>query len=534
MLYASIPLLISMLHAGSPAGAASELQLVAAGVVSHAEFEEGRWERVGGHLVGRGTGQVLLSKHRIATGSFEVSARLSIDELGATAAALMLGEDSYFGLDGVDGRPFVSGKIFGGKLRFVSSEPAPISARREFDLTIRREEDGPVRIEIDGQPCFEFAHAGTIGPFGFSPWLSTMRIASFSIQGRLESMPPLPNATEVFRADERYAAYRVPVLLSLEDGSLLAFAEARDGLAELAGNDIVLRRSTDGGLSFGERQLVAEDGENSLTNPCVVELPALHELLLMYQRYPVGLLPSQIEPELGPRSCRTFMSRSRDGGASWSAARDLTHSLKWREEVTTLATGPGHGIVLRRGKHAGRVLMPINQGPIGAWHVFAGYSDDAGESWELGAPAPVGRHARATEVQVVELADGRVLMNGRSVGGTHRRLSSISEDGGESWSRLTPIEELPDPPCSGSIVRYSDPTEEEPGLLLFANPATPYGRRLGTLFVSIDEGQSWKLSRRIQRGWFGYCSLARLPGERIGCLYEGDAGRVIRLARIEL
>ncbi|MFT4539346.1 MAG: sialidase-1 [Planctomycetota bacterium] len=525
-----LPLLLLPLASSTTA---SDLQLIVSGVVSHAEFEEHRWTREDKHLVGSGIGQMLFSKHLVVTGSFHVEAELSIDRLGGTAAAVMLNEDSMFGLDGVDGRMFVNGHMFGGQLRFVSKQAAPIRAGEPFSLSITRNGDGPVQIAIDDVPVFRFKHSGTIGPFGFSPWKSTLRIASLSLHGRLKRTQAIPSSIDLYKPDEHYATYRVPVLLRTEQDSVLAFAEGRDGLAELAGNDIVVRRSSDGGATFGEVELVAEDGGNSLTNPCVVDLPGAGELLLMFQRYPLGVLPSEIEATPGPSSCRTFLTRSKDEGRSWSKARDMTRTLRWRDEVTTMATGPGIGVVLRHGEHAGRVLMPINQGPIGAWHVFAAYSDDAGQNWELGAPAPVNANTRATELQFVELHDGRVLLNARSVGKIHQRLESISDDGGQNWSRLRPIAAMPDPPCSASLLRYADPTDTSPGLILFANPATRFGRRLGSLYASTDEGESWTMTRRIQRGWFGYCSLARLPDDRIGCLYEADAGRTIRLARID-
>ena len=64
-------------------------------------------------------------------------------------------------------------------------------------------------------------------------------------------------------------------------GTVLAFAERRTGLHDHAKNDIVLRRSADGGRTWGDLIVVAEEGDDSLNDPCVVVLDSgrvLHSL----------------------------------------------------------------------------------------------------------------------------------------------------------------------------------------------------------------------------------------------------------------
>ena len=66
----------------------------------------------------------------------------------------------------------------------------------------------------------------------------------------------------------------------------------------------------------------------------------------------------------------------------------ITAAVKRPLEVTSTAAGPGIGIQLGRGKHAGRILMPFNQGPYGKWKVYAVFSDDGGLNWRYGETAP--------------------------------------------------------------------------------------------------------------------------------------------------
>ena len=78
------------------------------------------------------------------------------------------------------------------------------------------------------------------------------------------------------------------------------------------------------------------------------------------------------------------------------------------------------------------------------------FSDDLGSTWKLGgAVGP-----QCDECQVVELADGALMLNIRSYRGNNRRLVSLSKDGGETWSPPMEDEALIEPVCQASIMRH--------------------------------------------------------------------------------
>ncbi len=85
-----------------------------------------------------------------------------------------------------------------------------------------------------------------------------------------------------------YPAYRIPALVATQRGSLLAFAEGRASLREHAENDIVMKRSIDGGKTWGALQVIDEDGTNALNNPTAVVVRETGRVILMYQRYAKG------------------------------------------------------------------------------------------------------------------------------------------------------------------------------------------------------------------------------------------------------
>ena len=178
-----------------------------------------------------------------------------------------------------------------------------------------------------------------------------------------------PELVDVFtRGNDGYPAYRIPSLTVTRGGVLLAFAEGRANLSDHAENDIVLKRSTDGGKNWGPLQIVAEDGTNSLGNPTAVVLRGSGRVLLMYQRYANGFDEHKAEPGLeGPHICRTWVQQSDDEGLTWTPPREITASVKRPTVVTSTATGRGIGIQLARGPNAGRFVMPLNRGPYGKW-----------------------------------------------------------------------------------------------------------------------------------------------------------------------
>ncbi|GMW01760.1 MAG: hypothetical protein AMXMBFR84_28970 [Candidatus Hydrogenedentota bacterium] len=340
-----------------------------------------------------------------------------------------------------------------------------------------------------------------------------------------------------------YQEVRIPSLVCTQTGTLLAFAEGRVIPGDHARNDILLRRSMDNGATWGSIQYVHADPDRVFVNPCSVVLPS-GRVLLMYQSFPHGLHARKIgdsvkllSPGLeGDRISRTLLQWSDDDGVTWSTPRDITAQTKRPAPIISTASGPGIGIVIARGPHKGRVVIPTNEGwwetPGRIFNVFACYSDDNGEMWQIGEIAPRSEGVMGDEVQIVECSDGALLLNSRASFGSHR-LSARSTDGGENWSPLRVESSLPEPRCMGSIFRYSWP-EDGKSRILFANPGNEISRTKGTVRVSYDEGKTWPVSKVVFEGDFAYSCLARLTDHSIGLLYETNDHSRIEFMRFTL
>jgi sialidase-1 len=320
-----------------------------------------------------------------------------------------------------------------------------------------------------------------------------------------------------------YPAYRIPTLITTQRGSLLAFAEGRAALSDHAKNDIVLKRSTDGGKTWGPLQIVDQRGDDALNNPTAVLVRETGRVLLMYQRYASGFDEHNAEQGYeGSHVCRTLVTVSDDDGRTWAAPVEVTRDVKRPTGVTSTASGPGIGIQLLRGEQAGRILIPFNQGPYGEWKAYAVISDDGGRSWRYGDTAPEGSSGHANEVQFVELNDGFVMLNARNQGGEKLRKIAVSRDGGETWSATRTDPALIEPECQASLLRHPGAADPAMDVLLFSNPASPSRRTNGTVRLSRDHGKTWPFARVLYPGSFAYSCLASLPDRSVGCLFERD------------
>lgn len=368
---------------------------------------------------------------------------------------------------------------------------------------------------------------------------------------------PAPDFANVFESGgEGYPSIRIPSLITSAQGTLLAFAEGRVRPSDHAENDIVLKLSSDGGRTWSPLQVIAEDGQNCLNNPQAVVLPDTGRILLVYQVFPNLYHARRMGDDIqvagigydGPTVQRSFIIHSDDDGHTWSAPREITTGVK-RPGAAGHASGPGIGIVLRRGPHKGRIVMPFNETVYPGdglepadrvFHVYAAFSDDAGKTWQYGENAPAdpelpGQAGYGNEVQMIERIDGSVLLNARSAGGPKLRKTAVSTDGGQTWSALTDDPQLPEPNCMAGFLRYADPLDGEESLLLFSSPTDPKRRAVGTIRLSRDEGETWSASRvLVPEGQFAYSSLTRLPGGDVGLLFETEDYDRIDFARFPL
>jgi sialidase-1 len=332
--------------------------------------------------------------------------------------------------------------------------------------------------------------------------------------------PVEPRIVDVFVAgDGGYHTFRIPSVIMNAEGTLLAFAEGRKAAAADSGDiDLVLKRSRDGGATWSALEVIGDNGRDSFSNPCPVIDTRTGHLLLLATRNIGTDREADIIAGRSKGTPRVWIMRSSDHGATWSRPEELTASTK-RADWTWYAVGPGIGIQTS----SGRIVVPANHASAGSGvhrsHVIL--SDDGGRTWRIGGVSVDGTN----ESQVVQLADGRLMLNMRNhpprPDGSFRMVAT-SSDGGESWTTAQPDRVLVEPPAQASIVRLTRESAGERNRLLFSNPASTKRERM-TVRLSYDEGSTWPISRVIHEGPAAYSTLVVLRDARIGLLFErGD------------
>jgi sialidase-1 len=337
-----------------------------------------------------------------------------------------------------------------------------------------------------------------------------------------------------------YFSYRIPALVATRHGAVLAFCEGRRDSASDWGNiDILMRRSTDRGRTFAPPARVAEvDGPKP--------------------QHPVGLANKMVKPEdvgynnptaIAARDAvhllfcldygRMFWQRSTDDGATFSRPVDITAALEplrrdyaWK----VCAVGPGHGIETRDGRLLAPVWLSLAHSPEGHHPsvLTTISSDDGGRRWRAGeiAVTDTPQSHNPSEAELVELADGRIMLNARNESANRNRLVATSRDGLTRWSAPRFDPRLPEPICMASLLRVGG----KHGPLLFANPDNFQNsqRRNVSVRVSDDEGIVWSATRTLEPGRSAYSDLAALNEKEIFCFYErgprdGETPRADRL-----
>ncbi|MGP4016253.1 exo-alpha-sialidase [Saccharopolyspora sp. 5N708] len=340
--------------------------------------------------------------------------------------------------------------------------------------------------------------------------------------------PPFVDEQVLFKEqDFGYACFRIPAVVRTSGGVVLAFAEGRVGDCGDDGDiDIVLRRSTDGGRSWGPQQVVSEGNGSTHGNP----VPIVDE-----RTGRIVVVSTHNGPEPCPNGCDRdpYVQVSGDDGATWSAPREMVEG-KRPEWNFWYATGPVHGIQLVRGPHAGRLVVgashEINDGVhphVYGTHLL--YSDDSGQTWHIGASAAVDDGTIiAQEVTVVELADGRIyaLARERGTDPGHRAVA-ISSDGGETFDKPFRTIDLAMSDVQASTLRLhaTDQGDAENRILVSA-PAHPVAREAMSVRSSYDEGRSWQPWEQGKVFWWGpsgYSDLVALGGGEIALYYEAGA-----------
>lgn len=342
--------------------------------------------------------------------------------------------------------------------------------------------------------------------------------------------------------------YRIPGLVTTNRGTLIAVYDNRyNNSKDLQEDvDIGMSRSTDGGQTWEPMRVILDMGEwggrpqqfNGAGDPCVLYDPFTHTIwvaaLWMSGSAPDQMLWWASKPGMKPEETGQFMLvKSTDDGLTWSPPVNITGQIKtpgWQ----LLLQGPGRGITMKNGTlvFPAQFKADIGQKALdgGAYtcHSTIVYSRDHGQTWQIGS----GAKTNTTEAQVVELADGTLMLNMRDdrnrkdKGETNGRAVAVTADLGKTWTvHPSSNSALPESNCMASLidapVKINGKTQQ---VLFFSNPNNKNERKNMTIKASLDGGLTWPEKLQVElneEAGYGYSCMTMVDENTVGIIYEG-------------
>ena len=345
------------------------------------------------------------------------------------------------------------------------------------------------------------------------------------------------------QAPKGIKSYRIPAIISLKNGNLLAFAEGRvNNSGDFGDINIVLKISKNQGKTWSGLKTIVDYNSLQAGNPA----PVFDEFDPKFPKGRIFLFYNtgnnhENEVRKGNGQREVWFMTSVDGGNSWSVPTNITsqvHKPKffsnginnslsgdWRSCANT----PGHAIQLRNEEYRGRILVPANHSEGEPKSDFTDYSshcfytDDHGISFKISESLPI---LGSNEATAAELPNGHIILNARNQKGTPKcRIVAYSNDGGQSWYSIYFDKNLPDPVCEGSILNFGKLGKTN--LLLFSNAADSVFRDNLTIKTSLDNGKTWnysnlvdKSNNKIKNDFTAYSDLVKISKNKVGIIYE--------------
>ena len=352
--------------------------------------------------------------------------------------------------------------------------------------------------------------------------------------------------TKVF-ASGGASNYRIPSLVVTNDGTVLAFCNDRvDSLKDYADEVALVCAVKKPGKSWSDVKVLSHLSGWSCHIGSAVYDDVVDKVIVTFQRSPVaknefGKYTAEELAELERKKQEAILLAAEKGIVAGSRRlisedRGETFTEETHEVQKTMKThwdgtqhpvggsghGSAHGIRLRHGQHAGRLLYPTRTkiGEYNDWiqirqcvYNNAVYSDDHGKTWKASQCVQVG----TGEGTLIERSDGSILYNSRAYFADGKRYLAVSHDGGETYGEFSTDEYLLEETrmgCNASLLRVEladipDTTalpENAKDVTVFCNPRSETRRRM-TACVSFDSGHHWQGGKVIFDGPCAYSSL---------------------------
>jgi hypothetical protein len=324
--------------------------------------------------------------------------------------------------------------------------------------------------------------------------------------------------------DANSTHYRIPAVITANDGSVILFTDKRKfNNTDLPEDiDVVTHRSTDNGKTWSAATTIAQGTGVGAGFGDVATVKTKTGKIIALFAGGAGFGASTSSNPI-----KVYKSESTDNGISWSAPTDITSQL-YAQGCTDPTRAAWSGLFIASGQmlytSTGRIMAVglVRGDGSGTNNNYIVYSDDDGTTWTMSNSKVI---SSGDEAKIMELADGTFMVTSRK-GGAAGRLKATSADGLTWTNTSSNISELVEPACNGDFIRYSKAGESTTGnILLHSIPNHASSRRNVSVFYSTNEGNSWTLGKSIvpvmaNNGLSGYSALTVLADGTIGAYVE--------------
>ncbi|MGP1497919.1 MAG: exo-alpha-sialidase [Schaalia odontolytica] len=275
---------------------------------------------------------------------------------------------------------------------------------------------------------------------------------------KLSSVPPVDTQCLFDAGFHDSISYRIPSLITLESGVVVAGADQRETIANDSPNSInfTVRRSFDGGHTWGDLQtVITYPGHGakgaSVIDSCVVQDRRNGRLVILIDHFPGGIGQPNAGAGLGVDERGRYILHDANGATyTWNQDGSVTDAdgnttaftVSERGDVTVTEGGqesPGGNVFLADGVDPHQTLLTAR-----TCFLQMIYSDDDGETWS--GPFNLNQDVKEEWMSFCGTSPGTgvQLRSGRLVipiyyNGDHKRHFSasvvFSDDGGTTWKR---------------------------------------------------------------------------------------------------
>ena len=344
---------------------------------------------------------------------------------------------------------------------------------------------------------------------------------------------------------ETVSSFRIPALVTTNAGTLIAAYDVRyASSADLQGDiDVGMKRSTDGGKTWSDLQLIMDMGEyggleqnqNGIGDPCLLVDENTGDIFCfaVWAHGHYGDADKRCLAWAGTgydieETTQFMMVKSSDDGLTWSAPVNITRQIK-RPNWKMTFQGPGRGITMKDGT----LVVPIQHQEgdlimhgLTALHSGIMYSTDHGLTWHTHNLA----HTVTSESTVAEIEPGVLLLSMRDETDSHYRREYVTRDLGRSWTEYAHNGKMWDSTTEASMI-HVNAADNALGedLLIFSSPQDCTGwRDHMTIQISKDKGLTWPYKLLIDSGAsLGYSCLTMVDDSTVGILYECSRGNIV-------